>query len=105
MEKSLTTFNQEKQLADIITLIQQTRENVIRVANTALIDLYWNVGAIISGKTACAEWGDAVVPQLAEYIAHNYPEIKGFSSKNLWSMKQFYETYRNADKKLSTLLR
>lgn len=105
MEKSLTIFNQEKQFADIITLIQQARDNVIRVANTALIDLYWNVGAVISDKTARAEWGDAVVPQLAEYIARNYPDIKGFSDKNLWRMKQFYETYRDADKKLSPLVR
>ena len=105
MADSLTIFNQEKQFADIIALIQQTRDNVIRVANTALIDLYWNVGAIISDKTARAEWGAAVVPQLAEYIARNYPEIKGFSDKNLWRMKQFYETYRDADKKLSPLVR
>ena len=105
MAEKQTIFNQEKQFADIITLIQQTRENVIRVANTALIDLYWNVGAIISDKTAQAEWGASVVPQLAEYITRNYPEIKGFSDKNLWRMKQFYETYRDADKKLSALLR
>jgi len=105
MADSLSIFNQEKQFADIIALIQQTRDNVIRVANTALIDLYWNVGAIISDKTAHAEWGAAVVPQLADYIARNYPEIKGFSDKNLWRMKQFYETYRDADKKLSPLVR
>lgn len=105
MADSLSIFNQEKQFADIIALIRQTRDNVIRVANTALIDLYWNVGAIISDKTAHAEWGAAVVPQLADYIARNYPEIKGFSDKNLWRMKQFYETYRDADKKLSPLVR
>ncbi|MBQ7997165.1 MAG: hypothetical protein IJ249_05800 [Paludibacteraceae bacterium] len=33
------------------------------------------------------------------------PELKGFSAQNLWRMKQFYETYRNADKKLSPLVR
>ena len=32
-------------------------------------------------------------------------KLKVFSDKNLWRMKQFYETYRDADKKLSTLLR
>lgn len=63
------------------------------------------MGAIISNKTANAEWGAAVVPQLADYIARNYPEIKGFSDKNLWRMKQFYETYRDADKKLSPVMR
>ena len=34
-----------------------------------------------------------------------WAEAKGFSDKNLWRMKQFYETYKDADEKLSALLR
>lgn len=93
------------QFEDVLTLIQRTRSEVIRVANTALIDLYWQIGGYISQRIAAAEWGDGVIPQLADYIAKNHPEIRGFSDKNLWRMKQFYETYRGADEKLSTLLR
>ena len=99
------TFNPDKQFADIIALIQHARNKVLQVANTALIDLYWNVGAQISTKTANAEWGDGVVSQLASYIATNYPDIKGFSDKNLWRMKQFYETYQGIEEKLSPLVR
>ena len=102
---TLIVFDPDQQFADIIALIQQTRNRVLQVANTALIDLYWNVGAHISSKTANAEWGDGIVQQLAAYIATNYPDIKGFSDKNLWRMKQFYETYQGLDEKLSTLLR
>ena len=102
---TLIVFNPDQQFADIIALIQQTRNRVLQVANTALIDLYWNVGAHISSKTANAEWGDGVVQQLATYIATNYPDIKGFSDKNLWRMKQFYETYQGLDEKLSPLVR
>ncbi len=93
------------QFEDVVTLIQRTRSEVIRVANTALIDLYWQIGGYISQRIAAAEWGDGVIPQLADYISKNHPEIRGFSDKNLWRMKQFYETYRGADEKLSTLLR
>lgn len=93
------------QFEDVVTLIQRTRSEVIHVANTALIDLYWQIGGYISQRIAAAEWGDGVIPQLADYIAKNHPEIRGFSDKNLWRMKQFYETYRGADEKLSTLLR
>ncbi len=42
---------------------------------------------------------------LAEYIERTSPEAKGFSDKNLWRMKQFYETYNGVDEKLSALLR
>ena len=93
------------QFAEIVSLIQQTRTHVIRLANTALIDLYWNIGQYISEKLAASDWGDGVVKQLADYIAKNAPEAKGFSDKNLWRMKQFYETYKGAGEKLSALLR
>lgn len=98
------TVNQQM-FAEVVGMIQTTRQNVIRVANTALIDLYWKVGEYLSKKIASAEWGDGVVRQLASYINHNFPDIKGFSDKNLWRMKQFYETYAEDTEKLSTLLR
>ena len=94
-----------EQFDAVVHLIQQAQAKVLYAANTTLIELYWQVGAYLSQKIESAQWGDAVIPQLAEYIAHNYPEIKGFSDKNLWRMKQFYETYRNADEKLSPLVR
>ena len=93
------------QFAEIVSLIQQARTHVIRVANTALIDLYWNIGQYISEKIEASDWGDGVVKQLADYIAKHSPEAKGFSDKNLWRMKQFYETYKGADEKLSPLVR
>ena len=97
--------NRNEQFAEVVSMIQHTRNEVVRLANTSLIDLYWRVGRYISGKISVSEWGDGVVKQLADYIEKNSPEIKGFSDKNLWRMKQFYETYKDADKKLSALLR
>lgn len=92
------------QFAEITQLISNARNQVLRLANTALIDLYWNVGHYISDRIASAEWGDGVVPQLAEYISKTAPDLKGFSDKNLWRMKQFYETY-SSEPKLSPLVR
>ena len=86
-------------------MILRTRSEVVRLANASLIDLYWRVGQYISDKIAVSEWGDGVVKQLAEYIERTAPEAKGFSDKNLWRMKQFYETYKSADEKLSPLVR
>jgi predicted nuclease of restriction endonuclease-like (RecB) superfamily len=94
----------DKRFTDIIQLIKQSRTNAIRAVNAELINLYWNIGEYISKKLENSEWGDAVVPELARYIQQNEPEIKGFSDKNIWRMKQFYETYKGFPK-LSTLLR
>lgn len=97
--------NREQQFAEVISMIRNTRNEVVRLANASLIDLYWRVGKYISDKIAVSEWGDGVVKQLSDYIERNSPETKGFSDKNLWRMKQFYETYKGVDEKLSTVLR
>lgn len=90
--------------AEVLAHILQTRQRVFAQANTALMALYWQVGGIISQRVTQAAWGKAVVAELAQYIAQADPSIKGFSDKNLWRMKQFYETYQ-ADEKLSALAR
>jgi predicted nuclease of restriction endonuclease-like (RecB) superfamily len=94
----------DNRFTDIIHLIKQSRENAIRVVNAELINLYWNIGEYISKKIEQSEWGDSVVPELAKFIQTNEPEIKGFSDKNLWRMKQFYESYKDFPK-LSPLVR
>ncbi len=94
----------DKRFFDIIQLIKHSRTNAIKTVNAELINLYWNIGEFISKKLDLAEWGDSVVSELAKYIQQNEPDIKGCSDKNLWRMKQFYETYKDFSK-LSTLLR
>lgn len=69
-----------------------------------MINVYWNIGEYISKKVELAEWGQSVVKDLADYLLLNEPDLKGFSDKNLWRMKQFYETYQDFPK-LSALLR
>ncbi|NLL28980.1 MAG: DUF1016 domain-containing protein [Bacteroidales bacterium] len=89
---------------DIIHLIKQSRKNAIKAVNSELINLYWNIGEYISKKIKQSEWGDSVITELAKFIQINEPEIKGFSDKNIWRMKQFYETYKDFPK-LSPLVR
>lgn len=78
----------------IVGLIDASRQQALRTVNAVLIDLYWQVGEIVSRKLAAAEWGVGVVPQLAEYIARTHPGVRGFTKSNLFRMRQFYETYR-----------
>jgi predicted nuclease of restriction endonuclease-like (RecB) superfamily len=94
----------DNRFTDIIHLIKQSRTNAIKAVNAGLINLYWNIGEYISKKIQQSEWGDSVVTELANFIQTHEPEIKGFSDKNIWRMKQFYETYKDFPK-LSTLLR
>lgn len=63
--------------------------------NTTLIALYWQIGQRISRKIASAVWGDCVVSQLAEHLAVTQPGLQGFTRRNLFRMRQFYEAYED----------
>ena len=90
-----STKKEEVTFTEVVRLIAASREKVVQSVNTALIDLYWELGATISRKIEAAEWGDGTVDRLAVYIAKTEPGLRGFSRANLFRMKQFYETYRD----------
>lgn len=94
----------ETQFADVVSLIKNARAVALKTVNSTLINLYWNIGEYIHNRVKNAEWGQSVVKQLAEFLSKNEPDLKGFSDKNLWRMKQFYESYKDYPK-LSPLLR
>ncbi len=94
----------EKDFFEVISLIQHAKERALLSVNVELIELYWNVGKYISQKIQRAEWGEFVVKELSKFISKNHPELKGYSDKNLWRMRQFYEVY-SCQPKLSALLR
>ena len=90
--------------AEISALITAARLRAVQAVNTSLIDLYWQVGQTISRKIEQAQWGDGVVAQLAEHLARTQPGLRGFTSRNLFRMRQFYEAYRE-DANVSPLVR
>lgn len=84
------------EFAEIIQLIKQSQFNAVKAVNTELINLYWNVGGYISKQLETTRWGEKTVDELAGYIQLKHPEIKGFTRRSLYRMKQFYETYASA---------
>lgn len=84
-------------------MIQEAKSQAWQQINSILIKLYWNVGCYVSSKIENQGWGKSVVEELAKYISQEASSIKGFSARNIWRMKQFYEMYRDYEK-LSALL-
>ncbi|MCB9232089.1 MAG: DUF1016 domain-containing protein [Bacteroidia bacterium] len=83
----------DKQFSEIYSLIVSARERAFHAVNTELIGLYWKIGEYISKRVDSSEWGKGIVENLAGYLNRQEPDLKGFSSRNLWRMKQFFETY------------
>ena len=90
-------------LIELKQRISEAQYSAFRLVNKELIDLYLYIGARIVEQQAKHGWGQSIVKSLAQDLQKEYPKSKGFSSQNLWRMKQIYETYR--DSKLSALLR
>lgn len=90
--------------AEVTHLIAAAKQRVYRSVNTELIELYWAVGEYVSQKIAAETWGKGTVEALADYIQQRQPNLRGFSAKNIWRMRQFFDTYRD-NPILSALLR
>lgn len=91
------TFN------EVVSIIEKARERAYRKVNEELILMYRDIGKYISEHVESAVYGDSFVDGLADFFAKNYPDLKGFTRRGLYRMKQFYEFYKD-DEKVSPLV-
>lgn len=80
----------------IIELKQRIRQTQIKAAikvNAEMLRLYWSIGEDIINKKAESVWGDGVITQLSDDLRYTFPDMQGFSPRNLRYMKQFYLFY------------
>lgn len=87
----------------VISIIENAKGRALKAVNAELINMYWEVGAYLSGLCADSSFGDKVIDEVAIYISNVAPAIKGFNRRGLYRMKQFYETYKD-DEFVSALL-
>ena len=66
---------------------QHTR--VLLQANREIICLYWQIGKAITQKQVEEGWGTKVIDRISHDLRHTFPEIKGFSPRNITYMKKF----------------
>ena len=92
------------QFDEIISIIDGARTRAMKAVNAELIRMYWEIGQYVSEKVKAGGWGKSVVAEFSAFLQARYPTVKGFSSQNIWRMKQFYETY-HGNEKLSPLVR
>lgn len=80
----------------VLDLIRASRLAAVRAVNTELIDLYGRIGAVLSQKVTTEGWGRSTVQRLSDWIQAREPGARGFSTSNLWRMRQFWEAYADA---------
>ena len=61
--------------------------------NSEMIGLYWDIGQFVARAQIREGWGASVIPRLSKDIANDFPELKGFSERNIGRMIAFYQEY------------
>jgi len=87
----------------IVSEIKSTRVTLAYRVNSAMMQMYWNIGKRLSVEKLEKGYGGGVVKRLAADLQQEFPNTTGFSPRNLWNMKNFYEFYALADEKVQQL--
>jgi len=92
-------MNLDKTYIDFIKQLKQkilTAKNRATLSvNIAMIELYFDIGKDIVVKQESLGWGKSVVEQMAKDLQSEFGKRSGYSTQNLWYMRQFYNTYRD----------
>ena len=84
MPKSYISF-----LSGLKKRIQEERLRVVLASNSALVNLYWDIGSGILKKQKEEGWGAKVIDRLSVDLSKAFPDMKGFSPRNLKYMRAF----------------
>jgi predicted nuclease of restriction endonuclease-like (RecB) superfamily len=80
-------------IEDLKARVTAARISAARAVNRDLILLYWDIGRAIVEKQQVLGWGESVVEMVSADLRRGFPQINGFSPRNVWDMKRFYLAY------------
>jgi len=73
--------------------VKQAQQRAFLSVNQEMLKLYWNLGKEITEKIESAKYGDKIVPRIASDLQEAFPDIKGFSYRNIKYMRQWFQFY------------
>ena len=82
---------------DLKIRIRQSQLKAAIKVNEEMLRLYWDLGHDIVVRQMDAVWGSGFFKQLSKELKAEFPEMKGFSYRNLYLIKQFYLFYNQDD--------
>ena len=80
-------------LADLKARIHSAQQRATLAVNRELVRLYWQIGRDILERQQREGWGAKVIERLAQDLRNAFPDMKGFSPRNLKYMRAFAEAW------------
>ncbi len=79
----------------IIEMIERRKNNAYRKVNEEMILLYLEIGKFLYELKENSNYGDRITTKVSEFMKNNYPNIKGFTKRNIERMIQIYSIYKD----------
>ena len=92
MENKIDVSKYKQILESVKCEILNSQYKAMQAVNKELIYLYWQIGKIILNNS---EWGNKFIDNLSIDLKLEFPEVTGFSVRNLKYMKKMAEEYPN----------
>lgn len=83
-------------LTGIKQFFLQTQLKAAVSVNSTLLEFYWQLGSEIVEKQRSSQWGDGFLSQLSHDLMTEFPDIKGFSKRNLEQIRRWYRFWSEA---------
>ncbi|MEM6255175.1 MAG: PDDEXK nuclease domain-containing protein [Cyanobacteria bacterium P01_D01_bin.156] len=93
MSNPLSTDNYRQFLQSLKDRIQSAQVKAALAVNQELILLYWQIGHEILDRQQQEGWGTKVIERLAKDLKRDFPDMTGFSARNLKYMRAFADAY------------
>ena len=84
-------------LADLKGRIHTAQQRATLAVNRELVLLYWQIGSDILARQNVQGWGAKVIDRLAHDLRTAFPDMKGFSQRNLKYMRAFAQAWPDAE--------
>src|SRR5580700_6896561 len=88
-----TSKSYQDLLARLKSQIQTAQVRAALAVNQELVLLYWQIGKEILTRQEAEGWGSKIIDQLGKDLRHAFPEMQGFSPRNLKYMRAFAEAW------------
>src|ERR1700721_4374222 len=80
-------------LAELKQRIERAQFRASLAVNRELVLLYWQIGREILARQDRESWGAKVIDRLAADLKRSFPDMRGFSPRNLKYMRAFAEAW------------
>ncbi len=93
MKEIIESTEYKNWIKNLKSKIHAARTKVALAVTSQILELYWDIGKDITERQSNSNWGSKLIEQVAVELKDEFPDMKGFSKRNIYAMRQWYKFY------------